>query len=62
MLKKSLPRIRERMSFRKSSKSDPEIATPEGKHQLKKDILARLHAIPTGKKISAAYFTEFVAQ
>jgi flagellar FliL protein len=62
VLEKSLPRIRDQLIFLLSSKSYPEIATPEGKHQLKKDILARLHAIPTGKKISAAYFTEFVAQ
>ncbi|MEW6658393.1 MAG: flagellar basal body-associated protein FliL [Thermodesulfobacteriota bacterium] len=61
-LEKSLPRIRDQLIFLLSSKSYPDIATPEGKHQLKKDILARLHAIPAGKKISAAYFTEFVAQ
>ncbi len=61
-LEKSLPRIRDQLIFLLSSKSYPEIATPEGKHQLKKDIVARLTAIPAGKKISAAYFTEFVAQ
>jgi len=61
-LEKSLPRIRDQLIFLLSSKSYPEIATQEGKHQLKKDIVARLTAIPAGKKISAAYFTEFVAQ
>jgi flagellar FliL protein len=61
-LEKFMPRIRDQLIFLLSSKSYPDIATPEGKHQLKKDILARLHAIPAGKKISAAYFTEFVAQ
>jgi flagellar FliL protein len=61
-LEKSLPRIRDQLIFLLSSKSYPEIATPEGKHQLKKEIVARLHAIPAGKKITAAYFTEFVAQ
>lgn len=61
-LEKSLPRIRDQLIFLLSSKSYPDIATPEGKLQLKKDIVARLHALPTGKKISAAYFTEFVAQ
>jgi flagellar FliL protein len=61
-LEKSLPRIRDQLIFLLSSKSYPDVATPEGKHQLKKDILAQLHAIPAGKKISAAYFTEFVAQ
>lgn len=61
-LEKSLPRIRDQLIFLLSSKSYPDIATPEGKHQLKKEIVARLQAIPAGKKISAAYFTEFVAQ
>ncbi len=61
-LEKSLPLIRDQLIFLLSSKSYPEIATPEGKHQLKKDIMARLASMPAGKKISAAYFTEFVAQ
>lgn len=61
-LEKSLPRIRDQLIFLLSSKSYQEIATPEGKHQLKKEIMARLGGTPTGKKITAAFFTEFVAQ
>lgn len=61
-LEKSMPRIRDQLIFLLSSKSYQEISTPEGKHQLKKEIMARLAALPTGKKISGAYFTEFVAQ
>ncbi|MHB8066993.1 MAG: flagellar basal body-associated FliL family protein [Desulfobaccales bacterium] len=61
-LEKSLARIRDQLIFLLSSKSYPDIATPEGKLQLKKEIVARLQALPAGKKISAAYFTEFVAQ
>ncbi len=61
-LEKYMPRIRDQLIFLLSSKSYPDISTPEGKLQLKKDIMARLKAIPVGKKISAAYFTEFVAQ
>lgn len=61
-LEKSMPRIRDQLIFLLSSKSYQDISTPEGKHQLKKDIMARMSALPTGKKISGAFFTEFVAQ
>jgi len=61
-LEKSMPRIRDQLILLLSSKSYQDIATPEGKHQLKKEILERLAATPHGKKISGAYFTEFVAQ
>jgi flagellar FliL protein len=61
-LEKSMPRIRDQLIFLLSSKSYQDIATPEGKHQLKKEIMTRLAALPMGKKISAAFFTEFVAQ
>ncbi|MBI4643907.1 MAG: flagellar basal body-associated FliL family protein [Deltaproteobacteria bacterium] len=61
-LEKAMPRIRDQLIFLLSSKSYQDISTPEGKLQLKKEILARLTALPTGKKISGAYFTEFVAQ
>ena len=61
-LEKSMPRIRDQLIFLLSSKSYQDISTPEGKHQLKKEIMERLAALPTGKKISAAFFTEFVAQ
>lgn len=61
-LEKSLPRIRDQLIFLLSSKSYQDICTPEGKHQLKKEIMERMAALPTGKKISGAFFTEFVAQ
>jgi flagellar FliL protein len=61
-LEKSMPRIRDQLIFLLSSKSYQDIATPDGKHQLKKEILERLAATPHGKKISGAFFTEFVAQ
>jgi len=61
-LEKSMPRIRDQLIFLLSSKSYQDIATPEGKHQLKKEILQRLAAAPHGKKITGAFFTEFVAQ
>jgi flagellar FliL protein len=61
-LEKSMPRIRDHLIFLLSSKTYQDISTPEGKHQLKKEIMARMAALPMGKKISAAFFTEFVAQ
>ncbi|RJR41936.1 MAG: flagellar basal body protein FliL [Deltaproteobacteria bacterium] len=61
-LEKSMPRIRDQLIFLLSSKSYQDISTPEGKHQLKKEIMERMAALPTGKKISGAFFTEFVAQ
>jgi flagellar FliL protein len=61
-LEKYMPRIRDQLIFLLSSKTYQDISTPEGKHQLKKEVLARLAALPNGKKISSAYFTEFVAQ
>jgi flagellar FliL protein len=61
-LEKSMPRIRDQLIFLLSSKTYQDISSPEGKHQLKKEILARMAALPMGKKISGAYFTEFVAQ
>jgi flagellar FliL protein len=61
-LEKSMPRIRDQLIFLLSSKSYQDISTPEGKLQLKKEVMARLGTLPMGKKISGAYFTEFVAQ
>jgi len=61
-LEKTMPRIRDSLIFLLSSKSYQDISTPEGKLQLKKEILTRLTALPAGKKISDAFFTEFVAQ
>ncbi len=61
-LEKSIPRIRDQLIFLLSSKSYQDICTPEGKHQLKKEVLERMSALPNGKKISGAFFTEFVAQ
>lgn len=61
-LEKFQPRIRDQVIFLLSSKTYQDIATPEGKNLLKKEIMAKMAALPLGKKISAAYFTEFVAQ
>jgi|UniRef100_A0A7C5EU66 flagellar FliL protein len=61
-LEKCLPPIRDALILLLSSKAYADISTPEGKGQLKTDILQRLAAIPGGRKVKAIYFTEFVAQ
>jgi flagellar FliL protein len=61
-LEKFQPRIRDQIIFLLSSKTYQDIATPEGKSLLKKEVMAKMTAMPMGKKITAAYFTEFVAQ
>jgi flagellar FliL protein len=61
-LEKSLPRIRDTLIMLLSSKTYQDISTSEGKLLLKQEIMKQLAAMPNGKKISGAYFTEFVAQ
>jgi flagellar FliL protein len=61
-LEKSLPRIRDALILLLSTKTYAELATAEGKLQLKGEILQRLNKMPGGQKISGAYFTEFIAQ
>jgi flagellar FliL protein len=61
-LEKSVPRMRDAMILLLSSKTYADISTPEGKVKLKEEIMKRLVALPHGKKVSNAYFTEFVAQ
>ncbi|MBM4284337.1 MAG: flagellar basal body protein FliL [Deltaproteobacteria bacterium] len=61
-LEKSLPRIRDALILLLSTKTYAELATAEGKLQLKGEILQRLTKMPGGQKIIGAYFTEFIAQ
>lgn len=61
-LEKSVVRIRDAMILLLSSKNYADISTLEGKHQLKKDIVQKLAAIPGGKQVRGVFFTEFVAQ
>jgi flagellar protein FliL len=61
-LEKSLPRMRDALILLLSSKTYEDIATMEGKRQLKLDIAAKLAPLPGGANIKDVYFTEFVAQ
>lgn len=61
-LEKSLSPIRDAVILLLSSKAYNDIATVEGKRQLKDDIQQKLAAIPGGRQVTNIYFTEFVAQ
>jgi|UniRef100_A0A7C3Z7Z4 flagellar FliL protein len=61
-LEKSLPRIRDALILLLSSKTYLDLASFEGKQQLKQDIKNRIAALPGGQKVSDVFFTEFVAQ
>jgi flagellar FliL protein len=61
-LEKSLPRIRDALILLLSSKTYLDLSTPEGKQQLKKEILARVTEVPAGHKVTDVFFTDFVAQ
>ncbi|MEW6386683.1 MAG: flagellar basal body-associated protein FliL [Thermodesulfobacteriota bacterium] len=61
-LEKSVPRMRDTMILLLSSKNYADISTLEGKIKLKEEIMKKLAALPGGKKVNGAYFTEFVAQ
>jgi flagellar protein FliL len=61
-LEKFMPNIRDALILLLSSKTYLDISSFEGKQQLKKEIKQRVAALPSGKKVSSVFFTEFVAQ
>lgn len=61
-LEKSLPRLRDAFIMHLSSKTYLDLATLEGKQQLKQELKQRVAALPGGQKVSDLFFTEFVAQ
>jgi flagellar FliL protein len=61
-LEKSQPRIRDALILLLSSKTYLDLASSEGKQQLKQEIKQKVTAIPGGNKVSEIFFTEFVAQ
>uniref|UniRef100_A0A7V4LCC1 Flagellar protein FliL n=1 Tax=Desulfobacca acetoxidans TaxID=60893 RepID=A0A7V4LCC1_9BACT len=61
-LEKYMPRIRDSLILLLSNKSYLDLASPEGKQQLKKEILTRITALPGGHKVTDVFFTDFVAQ
>ncbi|MDQ6989825.1 MAG: flagellar basal body-associated FliL family protein [Mariprofundaceae bacterium] len=45
-----------------SSKTFAEIRTPQGKYELKEDLIYRMNRLMSGKPIKNLYFTDFVSQ
>ncbi len=45
-----------------SSKTFAEIRTPQGKYDLKEDLIYRMNRLISGKPIKNLYFTDFVSQ
>ncbi len=45
-----------------SSKTFAEIRTPQGKYELKEDLVYRINRLVSGKPIKNLYFTDFVSQ
>ena len=45
-----------------SSKTFAEIRTPQGKYDLKEDLVYRINRLMTGKPVKNLYFTDFVSQ
>ena len=61
-LEKSMPRIRDALILLLSSKTYLDLASYQGKQQLKEEIKQKVSALPDGKKVTDVFFTEFVAQ
>ena len=61
-LEKSMPRIRDALILLLSNKTYLDLASYQGKQQLKQEIKQKVTALPGGDKISDVFFTEFVAQ
>ncbi len=61
-VKSKTPQIRDALIILLSSKSIEEIATSEGKYQLRDEIVARVKQFTGKGAVMAAYFTDFVVQ
>ena len=57
-----LPQIRDLLLTLLTSKTFDEIRTPEGKQELREEIIARLNQALDHDAVKAVYFTEFIVQ
>ncbi len=57
-----LPKIRDLLLTLLSSKSFDDVRTPEGKQQLREEIIARVNQVIERDVVKAVYFTEFIVQ
>ena len=57
-----LPQTRDLLLTLFTSKTFDEIRTPEGKQQLREEIIARVNQVLDRDLAKAVYFTEFIVQ
>jgi len=57
-----LPKIRDLLHTLLSSKTFDDVRTPEGKQQLREEIIARVNQVVERDVVKAVYFTEFIVQ
>ena len=57
-----LPKIRDLLLTLLSSKTFDDVRTPEGKQQLREEIIARVNQVLERDAVKAVYFTEFIVQ
>jgi len=57
-----LPKIRDLVLTLLSSKTFDDVRTPEGKQQLREEIIARVNQVVERDVVKAVYFTEFIVQ
>ena len=57
-----LPQVRDLLLTLFTSKTFDEIRTPEGKQQLREEIIARINQVLDRDAVKAVYFTEFIVQ
>jgi flagellar protein FliL len=57
-----LPQIRDLLLTLFTSKSFPEIRTPQGKALLREDVINRMNRVFQKDLVKAVYFTEFIVQ
>lgn len=57
-----LPQVRDLLLTLFTSKTFDDIRTPEGKQQLREEIIARINQVLDRDVVKAVYFTEFIVQ
>ena len=57
-----LPQVRDLLLTLFTSKTFDDIRTPEGKQQLREEIIARINQVLDRDAVKAVYFTEFIVQ
>lgn len=61
-LNERLPQVRDLLLTLFTSKTFDDIRTPEGKQQLREEIIARINQVLDRDLVKAVYFTEFIVQ